>query len=301
MKEVKFRHIANGDFLNCLKSKKLNLFLKFIKSNDLYIHYLSLNVLYWSIVDIVDSAMANSEVSLKLGMRFANTLRDDLYKLSRLEIDSIIDLFYRFEYPNVKEDSISMFAEELSNLFEKYINDPEFYWLGSLRHLLKESSKKKSLPFIMDEKDFVLIGDFSQFYLQPVYLFKNSTHIFDNEDSIIEVMREYKILDGPLEIKNYSFVDSQSSQLTQLSDVLVGLIGKLTAYINTNSRDGIEADFQSLSSIQCENIDLLLDLIDESHNKNTGFLQIIDSYEERYKLELMYVKRNKASYITTLI
>src|SRR5204863_6020769 len=106
-------------------------------------------------------------------------------------------------------------------------------------------------------------------------------------------MQEYKILDGPSEIKNYLFVDSQTSQLTQLSDVMIGLIGKLFGYINTSFRSIIEADFHSLTSIQGENIDLLLDLINKSHNKNIGFLQTMDSYEEMTKLEFIFAKRNK--------
>jgi hypothetical protein len=294
IKEVKFRHIAKGDFLECLKSQKLNLFLKFVKSNNLYIHYASLNILYWSVIDIVDSAIANSEVSQMLGLEFANELRNDLYKLSKLEINSIIALFHKFKYPNIKKNSVLFFIEELSNLLEEYIDDREFHFgLESLREILKESRKKETLPFIMDEEDFILIKDFSQFYLQPIYMFKNSTHIFDNEDTIAKIVKEYKILDGPLQIKNYSFVDSKTSQLTQLSDVLVGLIGKLFGYINTSSRGTIEADLRSLTSTQGENLDLLLDLINKSHNKNIGFLQTMDSYEEMSKLEFIFAKRNK--------
>ncbi|MCF6255951.1 MAG: hypothetical protein L3J98_13895 [Gammaproteobacteria bacterium] len=71
VKEVKFKHIAKGDFLDCLKSQKLNLFLSFIKSSKLYIHYSIINILYWSIVDIVDSAVAHSEASQKLGIQFS--------------------------------------------------------------------------------------------------------------------------------------------------------------------------------------------------------------------------------------
>ena len=36
IKEVKFKHIAKGNFLDCLQSPKLNLFLKFIKNSKLY-------------------------------------------------------------------------------------------------------------------------------------------------------------------------------------------------------------------------------------------------------------------------
>ena len=295
VKEVKFKHIAKGDFIDCLRSQKLNLFLKYISSSKLYIHYSSLNLLYWSIVDIVDSAIAHSEVSQQLGPQFANTLKNDLYKLARIEIDSMISLFHRYGYPNIKKNEVISFIEEMSDLFSNYLDDMEFHFgLESLRQLLKEARKKGSLPFVMDEDDFVLINDFSHFYMRPIYLFSNSTHVFDNEDSIVELLAEYKIMDGAQEVKNYSFVDSKLNQLTQLSDVLVGLIGKLSGYLNTNSRDKIYSDFCSLNSVQEENIDLLLGLIDRSHDKNMGFLHATDSYEEMSKIDVIRARRRES-------
>lgn len=205
-KEVKFKHIASGDFLECLKSEKLRLFLQFIKDSDLYVHYCSLNILYWSIVDIVDSAIVHSEAARKLGPQFANHLKNDLYKLSRLEIESIIELFYKFEYPNIKKESILPFIEALTSLFDDYIGTAEYHFgLESLRQILKEAKKKGSLPFIMDEDDFILLKDLSQFYLRPIYMFKNSTHIFDNEYSISDILKNYRILDETDEIKNFQF------------------------------------------------------------------------------------------------
>lgn len=293
VKEVKFKHIAKGGFLDCLKSQKLNLFLRFIKNSKLYIHYSSTNILYWSIVDIVDSAVTHSEASQKLGVQFANKMKNDLYKLSRLEIESVIALFHRFEYPNIKNDSILSFIEELSDLFANYLDDMEFHFgLESLRQILKVAKKNGKLPFVMDEEDYLLIKDFSHFYLRPIYLFKNSTHIFDNEDFISGLLEDSKIVDGQEEINNYSFADSQSNQLTQLSDVLVGLVGKLSGYLNTKTRDQISSDFSFLNSIQTENIDFFLELIDESNNKNIGFLHAVDSYDEMSKVEVIRASRN---------
>jgi hypothetical protein len=284
-KEVKFKHIANGDFLDCLKSEKLKLFLQFVKESNLYVHYSSLNILYWSIVDIVDSAIMNSESAIQLGPQFANHLKNNLYKLSRLEIDSVIQLFYKFEYPNLKKESVLPFIEELTSLFNGYIDTEEFHFgLESLRQILKEAKKKGSLPFIMDEKDYILLQDLSQFYLRPIYLFKKSTHIFDNEDSISETLLDYRILDDNEEIKNYTFVDSQTNLLIQLSDVFVGIMGKLTNYLNTSSREKIDAELNSLLEIQKININLLIDVIDKSDNTNIGFIHNTDSYEEMSKM-----------------
>jgi hypothetical protein len=285
-KEVKFKHIATGNFLDCLKSEKLILFLQFIKDSDLYIHYSSLNILYWSIVDIVDSAILSSETAQKLGPQFANYLKNDLYKLSRLEIDSVIELFYKYEYPNIKNDSVLPFIEELSSLFNDYIGTQEYHFgLESLRQILKEAKKKGSLPFVMNEDDYILLKDLSHFYLRPIYLFKNSTHIFDNEDSISEMLEDYKILDGEKEITNYTFVDSQTSHLIQLSDVFVGIMGKLTTYLNTSSKETIDNDFGSLSVTQKKNFDLLITVIDKSHSKNIGFIHNLDSHEEISKMD----------------
>lgn len=202
IKEVKPKHIAKGNFLDCLKSEKLNCFLTYFLDSDLYIHYSSLNILYWSIVDIVDSAIADSEVAMQLGLDFSNYLKNDLYKLARLEIKSVIELFYNSEYPNLKKEAVLKFIEELTSIFDEYIDTEEFHLgLESLRQILKQAGKKDSLPFVMDEENYVLIGDFSQFYLRPIYLFENSNHIFDNEVAIAEILANHRIINDNKEIK----------------------------------------------------------------------------------------------------
>lgn len=294
IKEIKFKHITSGDFLQCLDSDKLQLFLQFIKDSEFYVHYLNLNVLYWSLVDIIDSAIAESEVAISLGPYFGNHLKNDLYKLSRLEIESVTELFYEYQYPNIKSESVISFIRDLTSLFSDYIDDPEFHFgLESLRQILKEASKQNALPFIMDEDDYILLKDFSNFYLKRIYMFKNSEHIFDDEKSVVEIIGKYHILDNGEEIKNYKFVDSQTNPIVQLSDVFVGLMGKLTTYLNTSSREEIIKDFGSLSPLQEANIDLLLDVIDKSDKRNIAFLHNIESQEENSKILTIRSVRNK--------
>ena len=285
-KEVKFKHIAKGDFLDCLKSQKLTLFLEFIKQSDLYVHYSSLNILYWSIVDIVDSAIEAADIMEAMSPQYIHHMKNDLYKLARIEIDAVIELFYKFQYPNIKRESIIPFIEALTSLFDGYISLPEYHFgLESLRQILKQAKKKESMPFIMNADDFVLIENLSHFYMKPIYTFKNSTHIFDNEVEISTILEGYQILDGEEEIKTYTFVDSETSQLTQLSDVFVGIMGKLSNYLNTSSREKIDSYLTSLNDIQKKNIYLLIDVIDKSHHKNIGFIHSTDCYEEMSKLD----------------
>lgn len=285
-KEVKFKHIAFGEFLDCLKSQKLKLYLQFIKDSDLYIHYSSLNILYWSLVDIVDSAIMSSESAMTLGIGFANRLKNDLYKLARLEINAVIDLFYKFEYPNIKSEKVIEFVESLSDIFQPYLGEEEFHFgLESLRQILKEARKKEALPFVMNETDYILLSDLSQFYLRPIYTFKSSTHVFDNEESIRGILGEYRILDNGIEINSYSFTDSQDSKLTQLSDIFVGLMGKFTQYRNTHKTEEIVADINLLTPLQSDNLNLFIDVILKSEQKNPAFLHSIDSMEEIMKFD----------------
>lgn len=286
--EVKFKQIASGDFLACLKSKKLHAFFQFLIESKLYIHYSSVNILYWSIVDIVDSAIAHCDASQQLCPQFASLMKNNLYKLSKIEIDSLVHLFREFEYPNIKKDKVILFIEALSDLFADYLDTMEFHFgLESLRQILKEAKGNESLPFVMDGEDFLLIVNFSDFYMRPIYLFKNSKHIFDNEDSISDLLSNYSIVDGEEEIRNYSFVDSKTNQLIQLSDVLVGIIGKMHNYLNINNRKKIYSDFQQLNVTQNLNVCLLLKLIDKSLHKNIGFFHAIDCEEEISKVKVI--------------
>jgi len=289
IRDVKFKHIAKGDnFFSCLKSIKLNCFLKYFLENNLYVHYSSVNILYWSIVDIVDSAIASAKEELQLDLSLANYLKNDLYKLAKLEIESITELFYNSGYPNIKKELVREFIEALISIFDGYIDTEEFHFgLTYLKQILKLSKRKDSLPFVMDEKDHVLIENFSQFYLRPVYTFKNSTHIFDNEISISEIFDGYKITDKNQEVKNYSFVDSQDELFIQASDIFVGLIGKFNNYINASSREKMINDFDTLTEMQLSNLEFMFDLIDRSDNKNTAFFCQVDSHEELSKMKFL--------------
>lgn len=289
IKEVKLKHIAKGEFLECLASKNLKYFLKYLRDNSLYVHYSSINILYYSLVDIVDSAILSSEAAMKLGEQFARLLKNDLYKLAVLEIDSIIDIFYKYEYPNIKKDSVESFIEEITFLIEKHAQDPEFHFgLQALRRLLKEAKKKKSLAFIMDEKDFILLADFSVFYLRQIYLFKNSNHIFDNEESIAEHLNNIELKDGQDTVKPYSFMNSHGDLFIQASDIFVGLIGKLSRFINTNSLHEITEQLKTLTEMQRENFRLLLEIIKHSDDKNIGFFHSVESIEGEKKWGLIW-------------
>lgn len=293
--EVKLKHIAHGQFEDCLKFPQLDTFLKRIFASQLYLHYSSLNFLYWSIVDIVDSAVANSPIALKAGPGFIQKLKSDLYSLCKLEIDEVIQIFYQFKYPNLASTDIIPFIHTLYELFEPYLEDHQYHFgLTALKQILRESERAGTLPFIEDEQDHMLLKDFSSFYLRPIWLFKNSTHIFDNEPSIKETIDQYNMVDGDTTITSYSFVESHDDILIQVSDVLVGLIGKFTTFVNSHSIEQIEEAIHAFSHVQLANLDNFLDLVIKSDTKNPAVLNYIDGIEDTEKRALIFELRAKA-------
>lgn len=288
--ELKFRHVAKGDFLNCLNSRKLNTFLKWLLKSDLYVHLSTLNLLYFSLVDIVDSAIANSEISKKLGRDFADLLKNELYKLTVDEEDYFIRIFNYFDYPNVQPEKIIQFTDALIYIIEKYNHVPERHLgLESLRQILKETKKTGKLVFIIDEKSKVLIDDFRYTYLKSTYMFSESKHIFDNEDLIVELVKDIDIVSHGKKIQNYEFALSHENRLTQISDVFTGLVGKMVNFANSNTYEEISRLLLDLNDMQKANRQLLSDVISKSDNYSHALIDTTVSHEERRKYELIYL------------
>lgn len=286
--EVKFKTITNGDFLTCLTSKKLEHILRRVLDSDLYMHYFSLNYLYWSLVDIVDSTIINSGFNQEQMLYLVPAMKDAFYITCKLEIDFVHDLFYRYNYPNLQKNDIKPFCKAIINLIEKYEDESNLQFpLMMLKGLLQGALKNNDLIFLRDNTSHMLIDSFVHYYLTSIYLFKNSQHIFDIEVTIQEQLADFAILDNNTPITNYQFVVSESEILIQLSDVMVGLFGKMTEYTNTHESDEIIEEYSKLTQKQRNNIKLLMAIIDKSDKHNTGFLHNINGYSELSKVQLL--------------
>lgn len=289
IKEVKLKHLAQGDFIRCLDSTKLNYYLKWLLDSDLYIHYTCLNLLYFSIVDIVDSAIENSHIAKQLNRDFADMLKNDLYVLVKMEEGLFSSLFYKYKYPDVKKADIRAFINNLISIIRDFEHIPSLHLgLVSLRQILKESLDTGELIYIMNEKENILIEDFSNFYLHPIFMFKDSTHIFDNEDSIKHIVENIDIQYFGNTLHNYKFVDSKDSSYIQISDIFIGLFGKFTMFINSNTVEDITQIIGNISRLQKENLTLFRALISKSDNMNKALLLTSVSSEEREKYEMFY-------------
>ena len=285
--EVKFRHICSkGELLDCLKSSKLSPLLKNILGKDLYIHLSSFNVLYYALADIIDSALDEYPFTYRFDPAYINMLKDALYRIAVLERDDFLAMLYDCEYPNIPAGRASKFASDLLTIVNDYSTDPVFHFpVQFLKDILKHATKKTELIFLTDEKKHVMITGLVDLYRRPVYTFINSMHHFDQEADIQIEMDKVTFTYNGMPLTNFDFSDSKADVLTQVSDVIVGLLGKVSNFINEYTPEEIDEQLKLLNATQKENLDLLRQLAEKSYKKNSAFFHFIEGVENRRKWE----------------
>lgn len=289
--EIKLKHVGKGDFLDLIKSDKLTTFLQWIADNDLIIHYHALDPLYWSLVDIMDSILYGlGEQGL---IQSQAILKADLATLLRANLTTTTNLLFCHNYPNLIPKNRKIFLEGLLEILE-HSNDvlPEFNTM-MLKGMLQAGRNLPSLEFIEGFTPHVLIESFGVFYLTRIAVFKYSSHILDMEDSIRDEIEAMKPSSNGMPLINYRFSDSKSEVGIQISDIIVGLIGKMYSYFVWTQRSEVMKDRASLSGTSLKNTELLRDLIDASHDENIAFLNHVCSISDIDKMNLFL--RNRGS------
>ncbi|MCZ6104189.1 DUF3800 domain-containing protein [Campylobacter ureolyticus] len=265
--EFKLKHIGKGDFLDILRSRKLINFLNWMEENSIYIHYININLLYWSIVDIVDSF-----IDCKLIYNHNREIKDPLYFYAKDNLNEFLNLFYKYKYPNIKDCDVYNFKSELVKLIS--VNKKRYDFKDKLLEIL--NTYEDEMVFIQNNKDLVLEDNFYVFYYNNFYNFPFSYHIFDEEYKIKKELDKYKFKFNGTDWKNFEFLNSKESEFLQVSDVIVGLLGKLFEFVNNSSNNFIN----ELNKTQFENFKKIMNLLSKSANKNILFTNdIAPNYE----------------------
>lgn len=289
VKEVKRQHIAPGKtFLECINSPKLRLLLKWILDNDVYIHFMAMNNLYFGIVDIVDSLTDDTKLSA-LPLDYISLMKNVLYKYINADIEYIHSIFLKYNYPNIQPDNVQPFCEDFIAWIENISveNEREYFGLESVCQLLKTARKKDNLCFLSYNEDLILMNGYEGLYIQPIYMFPYSQHIFDEEVEIINKLKVFPISVDNQVLCNYAFVKSESSRWIQLSDVIIGILGKMFLYANSKSKSEIINENIKLNDMQKENISLLKSLVDKSEKKCLAFIHFTANFYEIEKFKLI--------------
>ncbi|MFZ5616239.1 MAG: DUF3800 domain-containing protein [Pseudomonadota bacterium] len=283
-REIKLKHVAKGKFLDALQSTKLTAFLRWLAESDLLIQYQELDPLFWSIVDIVDSVLAGRRNLAHL-IPFHLLLKSDLVSLLRADLPAAIRLFHAYGYPSLAAEERTAFLNDLLDLIERNAELIDHFNYMMLRGVIQAGRGLDSLAFIEDNVRHLLIEEFSGSFRHRIILFKNSSHIFDEEESIRERLVATPLASGGAPFINYRFSDSEHEPGIQVADIVVGLLGKMHSYLVDAAAGEVSAARQSLSGPSLENALLLRDLISKSDKTNKAFQQHIASLYDRDKTD----------------
>ena len=283
--ELKLKHIGAGDFPDLLAPERLATLLNWIAENGLYVHFQALDVMYWSVVDIVDSMLAGRR-AVQLA-RMHRTLKNDLYRVLRHDMDGTVDLFKRYSYPNVGPQRRGAFMEELQDMLQARSALLADFNYQMLKGVLEMGRNAASLPFLENEDPDVLIAEFSNFYIQRIALFNKSTHILDVEDSIEAKLRDITFTDRGRPFVNYRFVDSAAEPGVQVADTVAGLLGKAFTFAIRTPGGELRDALSRLSPPQAGNLALLRQLLDRSIAENPAFAEYVLSDDDRGKASLL--------------
>lgn len=275
-KEIKSKHIYKGPFECCLKSAKFETFLDLILEKELHVHFQSLNILYWSVVDILDS------IEAAVNSPLIRELKAMLYRVAKYDIQSTANLFYDYGYPDLKTAAdLKNFMNGLISLCEQYVKvcpSQQKTLIMFLIHILQEGYKQDKATFIQNEAEKMLINGLTNFYEVEIYKYINCNLIFDNESDIVNVINKRKYVIENKELSNYKFVESNSDVMIQLSDIFVGIMAKYLHAIDVNI-DNLTNYINRFDKEQYRRFCKLNKIIKSSIDYNPTFIHQITSIE----------------------
>jgi hypothetical protein len=279
-KEIKFNQLATGRYLGVLNSKKIKTLLEWLIANGVFIHYTNFNILYWSLVDIVDSLWGEPE--LRQYMPYVMHIKSELFNLANADLDRLVLILKKYRFPNVQRNASSAFMTEFSGLLESVSKKPRSDISELVIYMVRKAANLPELPFIMDNEDDVLIDGFERLFLRPLYIYPTSSHTFDNETEIQEILGNTQV-EYKGRFVEYSFVDSLDCIETQLSDGICGLLGSHFNFLEEHSVDELIKIKKNLNPVQRQTLSLLSKLIDNSDAQSNGFMHRISPMDSDHK------------------
>ena len=275
VKEVKFKHCYGNSrsFLEFMDKERASIFLSFLLNSDFYVHFASMNNLYYSIVDIIDSLWLQFPQCIP----YCDEIKNDFFEFCQEEQDLLIALMIRHEYPDIKNQKA--FCITLAEMIDDYndASEPEGFTLEMLRQMLKFAAKTEGLPFLQGNKPNVLIDEYYHIYLNRCCTFPESKHFFDQEPQVQKQFEEITLNRQGKEFCNYRFVDSKDNHLIQLSDMVAGYLRKLFEFLDDALLENIIVFPNELTIVQKENFRMTRDLIRKSEEMNELLIMNINS------------------------
>jgi hypothetical protein len=262
--------------------------LRWLRDQRLLIHFQIVDLLYWSIVDVIDSILA--ELGERELFGFHLLLKDSLYTILRDDVSGTAEMLGRYNYPDVGRENGVRFIDEIRDLTTACGELLGDFDRQMLLGVLKMARGLKTLPYLENKTPNVLIDGFGGFVASRLWLFKNSQHILDQEPHVEKYLASAGFRDGDRPLAKWRFADSKHEGGIQVSDLATGLLGKLFTYFNNVDVEQIRIDATAFSDIQRTAFRSLKALIDDSIDECPGFANYVNSMEDRRRAHFMFEK-----------
>jgi len=280
LNEIKSRHIINGkNFMECMNEKRLNIILKWIDQNDIFLHVEAVDHLKIIAKDLCEMCCINDEGERMICENlFYNCIKND--------VGGIQNILVQYGYPNIENNQLKEFLRELKNFVSELSreNQPidkigemgkEIFWympINAIDRAIKNNSSFK----VRDE----IISNYVPYYIVKPLLFLNSKHIYDEEPRVKTLIEKDTFFVEGDKINNYYFVNSVDDKRIQISDVIVAVLARFFNYVNSfqigeSTLYSIQKLSKSLRTpLQQENFCLLMKILRKSKVENELFIRI---------------------------
>lgn len=113
IKELKFRHMTRGNksFLDFMGNSRVTTYMEWLHNSELYIHYATVNSLYYGLVDLVDSIW-EYRPEFAFSFEWVQYLKSELYHFCMEYLDEILPLLHKYQFPNIAREDKKNFCLE---------------------------------------------------------------------------------------------------------------------------------------------------------------------------------------------
>ncbi|MBN6063912.1 DUF3800 domain-containing protein [Aggregatibacter actinomycetemcomitans] len=292
-KEVKFKHIAKGDFPTVLKSKKVNYLFDFLNKQDVFIHMHLLDVIHWSLIDIIESTTAFNVCKkfLYIDEHIFDEVKSLLTEIARTFKEDFFRELFELGYPDVtnKKDEFVFLLKKYLYRYSKSIEYKNGHIPPLLLEILwkiflefeKDNESNDTFCFLEGELSHKLIENFDSFYFFSIEQLPNSYHFFDEEKQVEERLLKYQ------NKLNYKFIKSDDNKLIQLSDIFVGFLRCLFNYLSEVDYSDVETNYKNLSDIQKKCLRDFFKIYEKSVTKDDRMVIFTGSIFDFFKFNVL--------------
>lgn len=250
-----------GDLVYDMGSDRVRLFLKWMTSNPILIHFFCSDNIYDAVIEVVDKSMQNE--GGRMTMSFHREMKDGFYDCVMSDPIEFLKILDEFGYPAIKVIDEPSFCKAVARFINCRNDDSAMkgFYLEMLRQNLVAASRKEGDGSLCIGNEGEIVSDYVSGYWGTVLNTPCAMHIFDHESQIERKLRDIRILDHG---NDYSLIDFQDSKVCppiQISDVVVGILGRVFSWIDSSSPNEIAKSIDGMTLEQIESFYTLNSLI----------------------------------------